>query len=189
MSNERVILSNQAVCGACGDRPFSRHRHDFVSCKCENVSVDGGMDYLRRVAKSEEYRDISIEMDADLVKVICEDLRPENNNYNPLGQLCSVMRHLRDAGYDVESPVVAAQYVDFDFNTLEPGMYVINNQTCANHPPQETFLNYWQHSDAFGFLKGDLAETLTLSPSGVKYIRRRCGHTLTLWSEVEQSND
>jgi hypothetical protein len=24
------------------------HRHDFVTCKCGRVSVDGGKDYLKR---------------------------------------------------------------------------------------------------------------------------------------------
>ena len=32
----------------CEEEIESVHRHDFVTCKCGNVSVDGGKDYLRR---------------------------------------------------------------------------------------------------------------------------------------------
>ena len=32
----------------CGDEIESKHRHDFVTCKCGACSVDGGHDYLRR---------------------------------------------------------------------------------------------------------------------------------------------
>lgn len=42
------ILSNQAECLECGDRPFSSTVHDYRSCKCGNISVDGGQHYARR---------------------------------------------------------------------------------------------------------------------------------------------
>jgi hypothetical protein len=35
----------------CGDEIESKYRHDYVSCKCGGISVDGGKDYLRRGAK------------------------------------------------------------------------------------------------------------------------------------------
>jgi len=34
-------------CKKCGDVIESKHRHDFVWCKCKTVFVDGGNDYLR----------------------------------------------------------------------------------------------------------------------------------------------
>lgn len=34
-------------CPKCGYIMFSRARHDFRYCPCENVFVDGGLDYLR----------------------------------------------------------------------------------------------------------------------------------------------
>lgn len=43
------------MCRKCGDRIYSRHTHDYVSCKCGGISVDGGYDYLRRSAKSLSY--------------------------------------------------------------------------------------------------------------------------------------
>jgi hypothetical protein len=34
-------------CKACKDVVVSKHRHDFVHCKCGACFVDGGRDYLR----------------------------------------------------------------------------------------------------------------------------------------------
>jgi len=34
-------------CGKCREIIESKHRHDFVTCSCGNLSVDGGNDYLK----------------------------------------------------------------------------------------------------------------------------------------------
>ena len=34
-------------CSKCGDIIQSKHRHDFVRCKCGACFVDGGDDYTR----------------------------------------------------------------------------------------------------------------------------------------------
>ena len=47
----RKIIKNAAKCLKCGDIIESKHRHDYVTCSCGNVSVDGGTDYLRRSFK------------------------------------------------------------------------------------------------------------------------------------------
>ncbi len=44
----RTILHNKAKCLKCGDVIESKHHHDFVTCSCGNLSVDGGTCYLRR---------------------------------------------------------------------------------------------------------------------------------------------
>ena len=43
------IIRNAARCKKCGDVIESKHRHDFVSCKCGAIAVDGGTDYIRWV--------------------------------------------------------------------------------------------------------------------------------------------
>ena len=45
-----AILRNKAQCKVCEDIIESTHRHDFVRCKCGEIFVDGGIDYLRRGA-------------------------------------------------------------------------------------------------------------------------------------------
>lgn len=45
------IIKNAVKCLKCGDIIESKYRHDYVTCSCGNVSVDGGTDYLRRSFK------------------------------------------------------------------------------------------------------------------------------------------
>ena len=55
------IIKNQVKCLKCGDIIESKNRHDFVTCSCGNVSVDGGKDYLRRTFHSkDDYEELSI---------------------------------------------------------------------------------------------------------------------------------
>lgn len=42
------ILKNRAKCLLCGDIIESKGRHDFVTCSCGSLSVDGGRWYLSR---------------------------------------------------------------------------------------------------------------------------------------------
>lgn len=39
---------NAAKCLKCGDVIQSRFRHEYVSCKCGDISVDGGTSYIKR---------------------------------------------------------------------------------------------------------------------------------------------
>ena len=42
------MIKVQAIrCADCGDLVYSRARHDFRSCTCRRVFVDGGLDYRR----------------------------------------------------------------------------------------------------------------------------------------------
>lgn len=43
-----IMTTVQAIkCPECKDVIFSRARHDFHSCSCKVVSIDGGFDYTR----------------------------------------------------------------------------------------------------------------------------------------------
>lgn len=53
ISDEPAILSNKIRCTHCGDIIESTHVHDFKTCSCGRVSVDGGHEYLRRVFKED----------------------------------------------------------------------------------------------------------------------------------------
>lgn len=52
---EGRITRNAAQCKQCADLVVSKHRHDYVTCKCGAISVDGGNDYLKRRAKNFDY--------------------------------------------------------------------------------------------------------------------------------------
>lgn len=45
----RRLIRNAARCLSCGDTLESKHRHDFRTCQCGRLSVDGGLDYARRL--------------------------------------------------------------------------------------------------------------------------------------------
>ena len=51
---KRHIKRNAAKCLKCGEVIESRYRHDFVTCSCGALSVDGGKDYIRRAYLEEE---------------------------------------------------------------------------------------------------------------------------------------
>ena len=38
----KKIVKNMIKCNLCGDIIESKHRHDYVTCKCGSCSVDGG---------------------------------------------------------------------------------------------------------------------------------------------------
>ena len=42
------IIRNAIHCKHCGEIIESRNVHDFKTCKCGKVFVDGGHEYLRR---------------------------------------------------------------------------------------------------------------------------------------------
>ena len=47
------IKRNRAKCLVCGDILESVSTHDFRTCRCGSLSVDGGKDYVRRNFKEE----------------------------------------------------------------------------------------------------------------------------------------
>lgn len=47
-----------AKCRKCHDIIESKDRHDFVTCTCGAISVDGGQDYFRRVGNFEDFEHI-----------------------------------------------------------------------------------------------------------------------------------
>lgn len=55
-----TILVNSIKCNHCGQQLISANRHDYNSCRCRKVSVDGGRDYLRRLYfRPEDYTELS----------------------------------------------------------------------------------------------------------------------------------
>ena len=70
-----MILSNQVRCVKCNDKPYSANRHDFQTCKCGSISVDGGMAYLRRSGDLNQYEDISIEIPDEAAKAAMEAIQ------------------------------------------------------------------------------------------------------------------
>lgn len=62
-----TIIRNSARCHGCDTEIESTHRHDFVSCPCGSLAVDGGHAYLRRVfSETVPHTDTSITTDEEI---------------------------------------------------------------------------------------------------------------------------
>lgn len=68
-------------CQDCFDIIYSRARHDFRSCTCGKVSVDGGFDYCKRV-----FTDIPPKGITKRIKATKQEMYEDwNNNVNKYG--------------------------------------------------------------------------------------------------------
>lgn len=93
-----MIVQNAVTCLGCGDFIVSKHRHDFVTCTCGAISVDGGQAYLRRVGDFTNAVDHSWELPDELYRQ-CADAVEEaiDTNRNKFGIANAVLRRLRSA--------------------------------------------------------------------------------------------
>ena len=94
-----MIIENTVICLSCGDKIVSKHRHDFVTCTCGAISIDGGQEYLRRVGDFTNAIDFSWELSDSLYRA-CADAVEEaiDTNRNKFGIANAVLRRLRLAG-------------------------------------------------------------------------------------------
>ena len=57
-----TIVRNSARCLGCDTEIVSAHVHDFVTCNCGALSVDGGNYYLKRCTSDDVlFEDTSVE--------------------------------------------------------------------------------------------------------------------------------
>lgn len=112
-----MIVQNAVTCLACGDFIVSKHRHDFVTCTCGAVSVDGGQEYLRRVGDFGNAVDLSWSLPDDVYKECAEAAQnAADTGRNKFGIANAVMRTLRERGHIVAEGEqrVLAQSKDLD---------------------------------------------------------------------------
>lgn len=56
------LISNKARCKHCGDVIESKYTHDYQTCSCGAIAVDGGTEYLRRCFRTkpeDDFEDLS----------------------------------------------------------------------------------------------------------------------------------
>ena len=54
------IVAQAGIADCCGDLLISQFRHDFVTCFCGKVSLDGGAEYIRIVGEPNLLRLLSV---------------------------------------------------------------------------------------------------------------------------------
>ncbi len=76
-------MRNRAKCKLCNEIIESFHVHDFVSCKCGEISIDGGTDYYKAMAKDWvnflRVDDDGKETEIKVVDQPTEDVKPLDN--------------------------------------------------------------------------------------------------------------
>ena len=94
-----MIIVNQIQCLKCDDKPFSRTVHDYSSCKCGAVAVDGGQEYLRRIGNPADMKEMSFSVATEIV-LACRDaiMWANVNNRNEMGAANAVLRALHKSG-------------------------------------------------------------------------------------------
>lgn len=126
-----MIVQNAASCNGCGDFIVSKHRHDFVTCTCGAISVDGGQAYLRRIGSLEKgsYNDHSWSL-PDKVYNDCAEAVEEamDTGRNKFGIANAVMRKLREAGRVIgeDEPRILAENKNIDEIMVEEADGTIN---------------------------------------------------------------
>jgi len=108
-----AILFNAALCYYCNDIIVSRHVHDFVTCSCRNLSIDGGHEYLRGSAKKlDEFEPLTITSDMDTLEtfrklaIIILRMRLSKTETDKIvTSICSFMENFVDKPSDKESCV------------------------------------------------------------------------------------
>lgn len=61
-------MGRKVQCKLCGDVIESKYRHDFVRCKCGDIFVDGGNDYLRMGSETDIHNAVLLPNDAHIDK-------------------------------------------------------------------------------------------------------------------------
>lgn len=60
LNNIGDVFYNKAKCLICGEVIESKHVHDYVTCSCGNLSVDGGSWYCKRIYETGTWEELSI---------------------------------------------------------------------------------------------------------------------------------
>jgi len=96
----KEIVQNSVICNLCKEEIWSAHVHDFKTCSCGNISVDGGLQYLRRVGKSiSDSTDTSLSLEKEVIKDMIAAVKWANETgRNEFGVALAVIRAIRKHG-------------------------------------------------------------------------------------------
>jgi len=67
---KQILLRNKAMCDNCHEVIESKSRHDYISCSCGNLAVDGGLSYTKRNFGERGYTELSFYADEDDIVTI-----------------------------------------------------------------------------------------------------------------------
>lgn len=53
----KKLILNSAQCKHCQTILISQHGHDFKTCECGKISIDGGLDYVRQLYTGQSFEE------------------------------------------------------------------------------------------------------------------------------------
>ena len=71
---------NAIVCPKCKDTIYSRARHDYHTCSCGEISIDGGFDYQKVSFKTKPPKNKEIEINVSK-KTLYDDWHYKINQF------------------------------------------------------------------------------------------------------------
>jgi len=59
-AESKGLRVNAIECPKCADVIYSRARHDYRACKCGEVAIDGGFDYIKVAFKNKPPKEMEV---------------------------------------------------------------------------------------------------------------------------------
>ena len=116
-------MKNRAKCKLCNEIIESFHRHDYVSCKCGEISIDGGLDYLRTSAKNYD-NFLRVDDEGNEIKVTIKD-KEEPKEDIPIeykkpkkAELLSDLKNMRIGIENLPNQGIYAPVTNYEFGSL-----------------------------------------------------------------------
>jgi len=95
-----TLVQNQIKCKLCQDIIYSTQVHDYRSCTCGAVAVDGGLEYSKRTGQKEHWEEQSIYLDDITIDDIIDIVNwAKETKRNEFGIALAVVRVLRTNNY------------------------------------------------------------------------------------------
>lgn len=115
-------MKNRAKCKLCQDIIESFHRHDYVTCKCGEISVDGGLDYFKCGAK--EWKNfLRVDDEGNEIEIQIKENKDEPKHEEPVKkptkkELLSTLEDMVKTFNDLPQEAMSAPINHYDFSSL-----------------------------------------------------------------------
>ena len=114
-------MKNRAKCKLCQDIIESFHRQDYITCKCGEISIDGGLDFYKAAAKDwsnflrvdDEGNEIQVQ-----VKEKDNDVKEEITHKPSKKELLSNLQEMVKTFNDLPQEAMMAPINHYDFSSL-----------------------------------------------------------------------
>lgn len=144
-------MRNRAKCKLCGDILESFHQHDYVTCSCDEISIDGGQymfkcgakDFRNFLRVDDNGKEIEVTLkdkDADNTVTGCDVSDANNSTYNDSAS---------SSGFDTKQPRMDSESYPSKKDLLEELDMMMKNIESL---PQNAMTLPINHYDFYSFM-------------------------------------